>query len=421
MKYSAPRGTQDVLPNESPKWLWAEQNFRDICKLYGYKEIRTPTFEETELFLRSIGESTDIVTKEMYTFDDRGGRSITLRPEGTAPAVRAYVEHSLGSISPVNKVYYITSIFRYERPQAGRLREHHQFGIEAFGSSDPALDAEIISLGYAILDKCGIFDRSLKINSIGCPNCRPAYRNALRSSLESVIPILCENCKRRFETNPLRILDCKEEKCQELTANAPASIDYLDDDCKKHFAEVRNCLDAIGIKYIIDRRLVRGLDYYTKTAFEFHAAGLGAQSQVIGGGRYDNLVEEIGGNPTPAIGFGMGIERLLLAAESQKVKIPDDSAISVFLVTLGQDIKPRAVKLLFDLRSNEISAEMDYSAKSMKAQMKLADRLGAKLVVILGENELNRGVAAVRDMSSGEQIEIELYHLIEELKLKLSS
>ena len=418
MKYTAPRGTQDVPPEESYTWQWAEQTFRDVCRLYGYREIRTPTFEETELFTRSIGEATDIVTKEMYTFDDRGGRSVTLRPEGTAPAVRAYVEHSLGAKSPVSKLYYITSIFRYERPQAGRLREHHQFGVECIGSSDPAADAEVICLGRDMLDRIGVRNWELRLNSVGCRDCRPGYRAALREKLRDILSKLCANCQRRFETNPLRILDCKEDDCKRLTKDAPSIANYLDDECAAHFKAVRDYLDLLKISYILDTRLVRGLDYYTRTAFEFVAQGLGAQSQVIGGGRYDDLIEEIGGDPTPAIGFGMGIERLLLAAESQGAEIPKAASPMVFLAILGDAARPSAVKLLAELRGAGVAADMDYSAKSLKAQMKLADKLGVRFAVILGEDELARGAASVRDMQTGEQSETELATLINYLITK---
>lgn len=418
MKYAAPRGTQDVLPDESHKWQWAEQTFRDVCRLHGYREIRTPTFEETDLFTRTIGDATDIVTKEMYTFEDRGGRSVTLRPEGTAPAVRAYVERSLGAKSPVNKLYYITSIFRYERPQAGRLREHHQFGVECIGSQDPAVDAEVISLGQLVLDRTGVKDRELKVSSIGCKKCRPAYREALQENLRGVLPKLCANCQKRFDTNPLRILDCKEDECRRLTEDAPSTLDYLDGECAEHFAAVRAHLDGLGIPHIVDRRLVRGLDYYTKTAFEFHAAGLGAQSQVLGGGRYDDLVEEIGGDPTPAIGFGMGVERLLLAAEKQRAQIPPEPPVTAFVAALGESARIEAVKLLAALRAGGIPADTDYSAKSLKAQMKLAHRLGARFVVILGEDEIARGAAAVRDMATGEQSEVALGDLVAKLSVE---
>jgi len=414
-KFSAPRGTQDVLPADSYKWIWAESIFREVCRLFGYSEIRTPTFEDTELFNRSIGEATDIVSKEMYTFTDRGGRSVTLRPEGTAPAIRAYVEHNLGARLPVTKLYYITSIFRYERPQAGRFREHHQFGIECVGSDDPAVDAEVISMGSEILRRVGLTDWTLKIGSVGCKNCRPVFRSALKESLKTVMPHLCPNCQRRYDLNPLRILDCKEDQCRRLTADAPSALDYLDDECRVHFETLRGYLDHTGIRYTVDRRLVRGLDYYTKTAFEFVGSQLGAQSQVIGGGRYDDLVEELGGSPTPAIGFGMGIERLLMSVEAEGINIPDPPAPSTFVAVMGDEAKSAGVELIYKLRSSGISSEMDYSAKSLKAQMKLADKLGVRYTLILGEDELRESAVTIRNMHTKEQKQVPISDVIKEL------
>ena len=414
-KFSAPRGTQDILPTDSYKWLWAESIFREICRLFGYSEIRTPTFEDTELFNRSIGEATDIVSKEMYTFTDRGGRSITLRPEGTAPAIRAYVEHNLGAKSPVTKLYYITSIFRYERPQAGRFREHHQFGIECVGSDDPAVDAEVISLGREILGRVGLVNWTLRIGSVGCKKCRANHRAALRESLKPVLSQLCGNCQRRYDLNPLRILDCKEDQCKRLTENAPSVLDYLDDECKTHFDLVRGYLGKLGIPYTVDRRLVRGLDYYTRTAFEFVGSQLGAQSQIIGGGRYDDLVEELGGHPTPAIGFGMGIERLLMSIEAEGIKTPSPPAPAIFVAVMGDDAKSTGVNLLYRLRSNDVPAEMDYSSKSLKAQMKLADKLGVKYTLILGEDELRESSATIRNMQTKEQKRVPISDVVEKL------
>ncbi|MDO8585413.1 MAG: histidine--tRNA ligase, partial [Armatimonadota bacterium] len=305
-KYAAPRGTNDVLPSETPKWQFVEGRFREICSTYGYREIRTPVFEDTRLFTRSIGETTDIVSKEMYTFTDRGGRSITLRAEGTAPVVRAYVEHNLGAELPLSKLYYVSSVFRYERPQAGRYRQHHQLGVEAIGSADPALDAEVIGLAMSFLSSLGIESLELKINSVGCENCRPAYRDALRKYVEPFLIEMCETCKIRYEANPLRMLDCKVERCRELLASAPSILDTLDEECREHFEGVRRYLELIGVPFTVESRLVRGFDYYTKTVFEIVSEQLGAQNSVLGGGRYDNLVEELGGPSTPAAGFGMG-------------------------------------------------------------------------------------------------------------------
>jgi histidyl-tRNA synthetase len=408
MRYAAPRGTQDILPKDSPSWRYLENKFREICRLHGYKELRTPAFEETDLFTRSIGEHTDIVGKEMYTFIDRGGRSITLRPEGTAPVVRAFLQHKLSSETPVTKVYYIAGIFRYERPQAGRYRQHHQVGIEALGSQDPAIDAEVISLGMNYLDSLGIRDLELKINSVGCPNCRPKYRDALKKAVEPYVSELCESCRNRYEANPLRMLDCKVPSCRELTKDVPSIVDYLCDECSAHLKSVLRYLDDLGIAYVLDPRLVRGFDYYTKTAFEVQSTSLGAQSAVLGGGRYDGLVEEMGGQPTPAVGFGSGIERQLGIMEAQGVEIPSNDNPDVFVVTLGDEPRIAGVKLLSEVRKAGIAAEIDYAGKSMKAQMRSADREKAKFTVIIGEDELNENRVKVRNMQTREETDLPL-------------
>ncbi|MFA6666318.1 MAG: histidine--tRNA ligase [Armatimonadota bacterium] len=402
-RYTAPRGTADILPKESPKWQWVEAQFREKCRLYNYQEIRTPTFEETDLFARSIGEHTDIVSKEMYTFTDRSGRSLTLRPEGTAPVVRAYLQHNLASEQPVRKLYYITSIFRYERPQAGRYREHHQVGIEAIGSADPAIDAEVISLGMDYLTSLGIGGLELKINSVGCPNCRPRYRESLKESVKPYLAELCESCRIRYDANPLRMLDCKVPGCRELTVNVPSLIDYLCDECSAHLASVLKYLDLAGIKYTLDPRLVRGFDYYTKTAFEVQSSRLGAQSAVLGGGRYDGLVEEMGGAKTPAVGFGSGIERTLAIMEAEGVQFPPACHPRVFIVTLGDAPRAAGVQLLLELRRLSVAAEMDYAGKSMKAQMRSADRSGAEIAVIIGDDELAKGEVKTRNMQTREE------------------
>ena len=403
MQYSAPRGTADVLPSDSPRWRFLENRFRETCRLFGYEELRTPTFEETELFTRSIGEHTDIVGKEMYTFTDKGGRSITLRPEGTAPVSRAYIQHKLYGETPVNKIYYISSIFRYERPQAGRLREHHQVGIEAIGSPDPAIDAEVISLGMQYLTSLGIRDLSLKINSVGCPNCRPAYREALKQAVAPYMDELCDNCQKRYEFNPLRMLDCKVPRCGELTVDVPGIIDYLCDDCSCHFADVLKYLDLYSIPYRQDNRLVRGFDYYTKTAFEVVSSSLGSQNAVLAGGRYDGLIEQMGGPATPAIGFGSGIERQLVIMQEQGIEICAGDRLDVYVATLGESTRDTGLKLLAELRGAGISANADYSGKSLKAQMKAAGREGASLVIIIGEDELNQGIVKIRNMDTKEE------------------
>lgn len=415
MPYAAPRGTADVLPKDSPRWRYIEEKFRSVCRVYGYEEIRTPTFEETDLFTRSIGEHTDIVSKEMYTFLDRGGRSITLRPEGTAPVVRAYLQHKLyGDLSvPVHKLYYITSIFRYERPQAGRYREHHQVGIEAIGSQDPAIDAEVIAIAMAYLSSLGISDLTLRINSVGCPNCRPAYREALRRSVAPYVSELCESCRTRYDANPLRMLDCKVPSCRELTVSVPSLVDNLCPECAEHFKSVLRYLDILGVPYEQDSRLVRGFDYYTKTAFEVQSGALGAQNAVLGGGRYDGLVSEMGGDPTPAIGFGSGIERALAIMEAQGVEFPGGAQPFAFITTLGEAARDAGIKLLSDLRTAGIPAETDYTGKSFRAQMKSADRAGAKYMVIIGEDELSQGIAKIRSMETKAETSVALGEVVD--------
>jgi len=415
-KYAAPRGTNDVLPRESPKWQFVEARFREICSLYGYREIRTPTFEDTQLFTRSVGETTDIVSKEMYTFQDRGGRSITLRAEGTAPAVRAYVQHSLGAEQPLSKLYYITSVFRYERPQAGRYREHHQLGIEAIGASDAALDAEVIDLAMGFLSAIGIQGLELKLNSVGCAQCRPVYREALRRYVEPFVKDLCPSCQTRYDANPLRMLDCKEARCRELLAGAPSILDTLDEGCRIHLEELQRNLKLIGITFAIDSRLVRGFDYYTRTVFEIISPQLGAQNSVLGGGRYDDLVADLGGQPTPAAGFGMGEERLLLTLDQLGIELPVDKRVSVFVSMLGDAAREPGLKLLAGIRREGVSAETTYDNRSLKAQMRLADKLGARHVVLLGEDEIARGAATVKNMVTGEQIELPLNKVVEHVR-----
>ncbi len=415
-EYTAPRGTNDVLPSETPKWLYVEGKFRETCALYDYHELRTPTFEHTDLFTRNLGETTDVVSKEMYTFQDRGGRSITLRPEGTAPAVRAYVQHNLGAMLPVNKIYYVGRIFRYERPQAGRYREHTQMGIEAFGSMDPAIDAEVISLAVRFYRSIGLEEFDLRINSIGCPDCRPAYRQALMDFAKDRLEKLCPSCARRYEQNPMRMLDCKEEGCKAALADAPKLTDHLGPECSEHFEKVQQYLRDLDIEFTVDPRLVRGFDYYTKTAFEFSSSQLGAQNALGGGGRYDNLVEEIGGQPTPGIGFGLGIERLMITLDSLGIELPVETGVKAFIATMGDAAHSAAVKLVYELRGRGISSDMDYTGRSLKAQMKLADKLGAKQVVILGEDEIANGVATIRDMASSEQRSVPLGELADKLE-----
>ena len=415
-EYAAPRGTRDILPDETPKWQYLEEKFREVCGLFGYRELRTPTFEHTELFTRNLGETTDVVSKEMYTFESRGGKSLTLRPEGTDPAIRAYVQHNLGGKLPVNKLYYIGRLFRYERPQAGRYREHTQLGVEAVGALSPALDAEIISLAARFLESVGVEQFEVKLNSIGCPNCRPAYRQALVDFAREKVDKLCASCAQRYEQNPLRMLDCKNEGCKALLAGAPAMPEFLCDDCAQHFNAVQDYLRNWGIDFKLDPSLVRGFDYYTKTAFEFVSGELGAQNAVVGGGRYDNLVEEIGGPPTPGIGFGLGLDRLALTLEWMGVELPVDSSITAFVAGIGEKAQHAAADVLAQLRRGGIAADMDYTGRSLKAQMKMANKLGARFAVILGEQELEDKVATVRDMAGSEQKTVPLSELCEELE-----
>lgn len=414
-EYAAPRGTRDVLPSETPKWRYLESMFRETCTLYDFEEIRTPTFEHTELFTRNLGETTDVVAKEMYTFETKGGRKLTLRPEGTAPAIRAYVQHNLNADLPVVKLYYIGRLFRYERPQAGRYREHTQLGVEAIGSPAPAIDAEVISLAAKFFTSVGVGRFELKLNSIGCPNCRPDYRRALVEYASSEVAKLCPTCVVRYEQNPLRMLDCKVESCKAILANAPRMVDYLCDECSQHFDKVQLYLREMGIGFLLDPTLVRGFDYYTKTAFEFVSGELGAQNAIGGGGRYDNLVEEIGGQPTPAIGFGLGLDRLVLTLDSLGVELPCDRRDIVFVAGLGDAGHDAAVKVVFDLRDGGVAADMDYTGRSLKAQMKIADKLNARFVVIMGEDEIASGNATVRDMRTSEQKVVPLASLTESL------
>lgn len=416
MRYSAPRGTADILPRESPRWRYIEEKFRGMCRLYGYNELRTPTFEETELFTRSIGQHSDIVSKEMYTFTDRGERSLTLRPEGTAPVVRAYLQHKLFGEMPVSKFYYISSIFRYERPQAGRYREHHQVGVEAIGSQDPAIDAEVISLAMHYLSSLGLKELVLKINSVGCPGCRLEYREALKKATEPYLIELCESCQVRYQANPLRMLDCKVPHCRELTVSVPNITEHLCQECADHLKAVLHYLDTLGVQYTLDPRLVRGFDYYTKTAFEVVSGALGAQNAVLGGGRYDGLIAEMGGSPTPAVGFGSGIERTLAIMEAQGIEVPEDTHPSVFIATLGDKPRETGIKLLQDLRKAGIATETDYAGKSLKAQMKSADREQSRFVVIIGEDELNRGQVKVRNMETKEEMDVSLEQAVNRIK-----
>ena len=413
MLTNAPRGTKDILPEQIGNWLFVENKIREICKNYGYEEIRTPTFEHTELFQRGIGESTDVVEKEMYTFTDRGGRSITLRPENTASAVRAYLQNKLYAAGNLTKLFYIGSMFRYDRPQAGRLREFHQFGVEALGEQNPALDAEIILLAWDFLKSLGLDDLKLKINTVGCPKCRPVYRQKLQHYFSENVDELCEDCQKRLYKNPLRILDCKIDGGKEFIEDAPQIETCLCNECREHFAQVQQFLQAAGVDFEIDARLVRGLDYYTKTAFEIQYLPLGAQSAVAGGGRYDGLIEEIGGAPTPGIGFAAGIERILIALEKQNLLQAEKNIFKAFIVAVGAEAEIAAFKLLTELRRKNISATMDFAKRSIKAQMKQAAKSGAKFALIIGEDEVKNSAVTVKNLETSAQEIISLDKVVD--------
>jgi len=402
------KGTKDVLPKDVHKNQYIEATALDIASKFGYKEIRTPVFEHTELFQRGVGDTTDVVQKEMYTFDDKGGRSITLRPEGTAGAVRSYLENGLCNEALPQKVCYLISCYRYEKPQAGRLREFHQFGVECFGSASPLADAEIIALAKSLFDTLGVKDLSLEINSIGCPTCRAEYHKALKEYFSSRKDELCDTCKSRLDRNPMRILDCKSPICHEIAEGAPVVIDYLCDECKEHFENVQKYLKAQNIEYTINPQIVRGLDYYTKTVFEFVSNSIGAQGTVCGGGRYDGLVEELGGQHTPSLGFAMGIERLMLLMEAQGCEFPEAEKPDLFIVALGEKAMLKAVEIAKDMREEGFSALLDLNQRSVRAQMKYADKLGAKFNVVIGDNEVEAKTAKLKNMQTGEETEINI-------------
>ena len=405
---NAIKGTLDLLPKESCKTQYIEAAVREIAENYGFLEMRTPVFEHTELFQRSVGETTDVVQKEMYTFEDKGGRSITLRPEGTAGAARAFLEHGLFNDALPQKIYYLTSCYRYEKPQAGRLREFHQFGVESFGAGTPAADAEIISLAHAVFRYLGVQNLTLEINSIGCPECRKKFQEALKAYFESYREQLCDTCKSRLERNPMRILDCKSPVCSEIAAGAPKILDFLCDDCRAHFDAVQKYLQAMDIAFTVNPTIVPGLDYYTRTVFEFVSSEIGAQGTVCGGGRYDGLLEELGGKPMPACGFGMGIERLLLLMEAQGVPFPEPKKCDVYLVSMGEEAGLKAAALAEQLREEGLSAQFDTVGRGLKAQMKYADKLGAAYTVVLGDAELESRRVNLKNMRDGTQTELSL-------------
>jgi histidyl-tRNA synthetase len=412
MLYRAPRGTSDILPKEQAYWRHIEQQVAEIARLYGYERLDAPVFEDTGLFARSVGEDTDIVTKEMYTFEDRGGNQLTLRPEGTAPVCRAYLEHGLYNLPQPVKLYYIASIFRYERPQAGRYRQHYQFGYEAIGDDDPTLDAEIIDMAWQFLQSVKLKHLSLQLNSIGCKKCRPKYVAALKTHYADHTKELCPECKTRLKRNPLRLLDCKKPSCQKIANSAPKTIDFLCPECAEHFNRLKKYLELLSLPYAVNHHLVRGLDYYTRTVFEIQPEGGGTQSTIVGGGRYDDLIEELGGKPTPAIGFAAGIERIILNLKKQKVAVPPLPKPQVFIAYLGEEAKERALKLASSLRGAGIGVTEALGSKSLKAQLRQANNLGAHFAVIIGEEELKTKKVILRDMTSAEQEAVPIKELV---------
>jgi len=411
--YQAPRGTADILPQEQAYWHYVEQTAVHICQLYGYERIDTPIFEDTNLFSRSAGEYTDIVQKEMYTFDDRGGNSLTLKPEGTPAVCRAYLQNGMSNLPQPVKLYYISPIFRYDRPQAGRYRQHYQFGCEALGSDDPSLDAEVIDLALWFYDSLGIRGLSFHLNSIGCRQCRPAYLDNLKEHYYGRTGVLCPDCKIRLEKNPMRLLDCSQPSCQPVADSAPKSTDYLCDDCSEHFSQLKRYLDLLGIDYKEDHRMVRGIDYYTRTVFEIVPPKGGSQSSLGGGGRYDDLIEMLGGKPTPGVGIGIGIERVILSIKEQNATVPPLAKPQVFIAHLGNEAKEEAIKLSSRLRQADIGVIIAIGSKSLKAQLRQANNLGVRHTVIIGDQEVEAGTVILRDMTNSQQKTIPLTQLPE--------
>lgn len=401
-------GAEDVLPKDSYKWQLIEDIMRSEAAAYGFKEIRTPVFEHTELFQRGVGDTTDVVQKEMYTFNTKGGTSLSLRPEGTSGAARAVLEHAVYNDGLPIKTYYFDSCYRYEKKQANRYREFHQFGVELYGAPSPAADAEIISLATTLFDRLGVTDLQLELNSIGCPTCRAEYHKALKKYFESYKDKLCDTCLSRLEKNPMRILDCKSPVCSEIAKDAPVVLDYLCDDCKNHFQQVKAYLDAAEIPYIVNPKIVRGLDYYTKTVFEFVTTRLGSQGTVCGGGRYDGLIEELGGQHTPSLGFGLGMERLLALMEELGIEIPLPPSCDIYIAGLGEEAQKKAFTLVKEVRETSLIAECDIVGRSLRAQMKYADKIGAKFSMVIGENEINENKAILKNMETGEKTEVPL-------------
>lgn len=402
------RGTEDVLPQDSYRWQFLENIMREQARVYGFSEIRTPVFENTQLFCRGVGETTDVVQKEMYTFNTKGGESVTLRPEGTAGAARALLEHGVFNGGLPVKASYFTSCYRYEKPQAGRLREFHQFGLEVYGTANPTADAELICAAASIFERLGIDGLSLEINSIGCPRCRKKYHDALKEYFASHIDKLCDTCKSRLERNPMRILDCKSKICSAIAEDAPVILDYLCDECKEHFDEVKSTLEGAKVKYTVNPRIVRGLDYYTKTVFEFVSTDIGAQGTVCGGGRYDGLIEELGGQPLPSLGFALGMERLLLLMDSRNIQIPTPEPCAIYIAALGKAAEAKAFSLVKSLREASLHAQYDIVGRGLKAQMKYADKIGALFSLVIGSDEIEASSAKLKNMTTGEQLDISL-------------
>ena len=402
------KGTEDVLPKQSYRWQCIENRMREESRAYGFKAMRTPVFEHTELFARGVGQTTDVVQKEMYTFDTKGGESVTLRPEGTAGAARAVLEHSLDNEGLPIKASYFVSCYRYEKPQAGRLREFHQFGVEEYGTQSPVADAEIICLAQSVLDRLGLSGVHLEINSIGCPECRAKYNQALREYFTEYKEQLCQTCLSRLEKNPMRLLDCKSPEDHKIAEGAPKITDYLCEECETHFGEVRKYLTCAGVDFVINPTIVRGLDYYTKTVFEFVTDCIGAQGTVCGGGRYDGLIEELGGKHMPSLGFAIGLERILMVMDAQGIEIPNTDVCALYIATMGDDAKQKAFSLLRQVRECGTAAETDSVGRGLRAQMKYADKIGAKYSMVLGDNEIAENRAKVKNMESGEQTELAL-------------
>lgn len=419
--YQVPRGTTDLLPTQQKYWRYVETVAANVCKRIGYERIDTPIFEASGLFVRSVGAQTDIVQKEMYTFDDRGGDSLTLRPEGTAPVCRAYLEHGMSNLPQPVRLYYFCPIFRYERPQAGRYREHHQFGIEAIGDPDPTIDAEVIQVGWSVTQELGLQNLSLVVNSIGDSTCKPNYLEALRNYYETLLDNLCNDCHNRYQHNPLRLLDCKQDTCQPYIKDAPRSLDYLCEPCKDHWETLLGYLENLRIPFKLDHRLVRGLDYYTRTVFEIQPPEEGSQNTIVGGGRYDGLIEQLGGKSTPGVGFGSGFERIIMNLIRQEIKVPDITPRATVIVHRGANALGQAVTLAQKLRDNGITTVLAPAQRSLRAQMRYASSMNASFALILGDDELANGTASVRDMDETNQEDVQQENIVSYLQEKLAS